>query len=113
MQWRSGDPYGHIRREVRISGVNVSARSPGARKSKAELAPGRVGTLSRQAPGDGGTHWEPPSRHSWELAASTGTLSEQAGSICGLEQDCNPDPVNPSDQPPRDRRDDNRNGGAN
>ncbi|KAJ1113640.1 hypothetical protein NDU88_001882 [Pleurodeles waltl] len=73
MQWGSGDPYGHIRREVRSSGVNVSARSPEARKSKGEFAPGRRGSLRRQAPGGGGTNWEPPSRHSWELAASTGT----------------------------------------
>ncbi|KAJ1208191.1 hypothetical protein NDU88_003577 [Pleurodeles waltl] len=113
MQWGSGDPYGHIKRETRSSGVNVSARSPEARKSKAEFAPGRGGTLRHHAPGDGGAHWGPPSRYGWELAASTGALSEQVRSIRGLERDCSPDPENPSDQPPGDRRDGNGNGGAN
>ncbi|KAJ1089799.1 hypothetical protein NDU88_002943 [Pleurodeles waltl] len=40
-------------------------------------------------------------------------LSEQARSIRGLERDRGPDPENPSDQPPGDRRDGNGNGGAN
>ncbi|KAJ1117619.1 hypothetical protein NDU88_005816 [Pleurodeles waltl] len=97
MQWGSGDPYGHIRREARSSSVNVSARSPEARKSKAEFALGLRGTLRHQTPEGGGAQWEPPCRHGWELAASTGTLSEQAGPNRGLEWDCNPDPGNPSD----------------
>ncbi|KAJ1205648.1 hypothetical protein NDU88_001076 [Pleurodeles waltl] len=58
-QWGSGDPYGHIKRETRSSGVNVSARTPEVRKSKAEYAPGRGGTLRRHAPGDGSIHWGP------------------------------------------------------
>ncbi|KAJ1123801.1 hypothetical protein NDU88_002268 [Pleurodeles waltl] len=37
----------------------------------------------------------------------------QAGPIRGLERDCNPNPVNPSDQPPGDRREDNGNGDTN
>ncbi|KAJ1175133.1 hypothetical protein NDU88_000426 [Pleurodeles waltl] len=99
--------------EQRRERIGAEPGGPEARKFKAELAPGRGGILRRQAPRDDGAYWEPPSRHSWELAASTGTLGEQAGSIRGLERDCNPDPVNPSVQPPGDRRDDNGNGGTN
>ncbi|KAJ1161558.1 hypothetical protein NDU88_002042 [Pleurodeles waltl] len=78
-QWGSGEPYGHTKREARSSGVNVSAWSPEVRKSKAEYAPGQGGTLKRHAPGEGGAHWGPPSRHGWELAASTGTCTSRRG----------------------------------
>ncbi|KAJ1098450.1 hypothetical protein NDU88_003561 [Pleurodeles waltl] len=40
-------------------------------------------------------------------------LSKQAWSIRGQERDRSPDPENPSDQPPGDRRDGNGNGGTN
>ncbi|KAJ1096073.1 hypothetical protein NDU88_001219 [Pleurodeles waltl] len=54
-----------------------------------------------------------PTQAHRELAAPTGTLSEQKKSIRGLERDCCPDQVNPNDQPFRDRRDGNGNGGTN
>ncbi|KAJ1107690.1 hypothetical protein NDU88_005079 [Pleurodeles waltl] len=40
-------------------------------------------------------------------------LTELPWSIRGQERDRRPDPENPSDQPPGDRRDGNGNGGAN